>query len=129
MNASTITQTDTGALVWSPDGTKLAYITSRGLQAYIMDAPHTEDEQHIMLSSLAFTEIIWSPSGDYLLAQSEHGPWLVYQFGATSARRVHTIFATSVEWTDDHQLVYVPVTGGLVIVNLGNEATEIKLAG
>jgi WD40 repeat protein len=129
MSTSTITHTDTGTLVWSPDGTKLAYITSRGLQAYIMDDPSSDDEQHVMLSSAAFTEVNWSPTGDYLLAQSEKGPWLLFQFSQSYAQQIHAICATSFEWTDDHQLVYVPVSGGLVIVNLGNQPTEIKLAG
>jgi len=126
---TTVTHSDSGTLVWSPDGTRLAYATTDGLQAYINGPRPTDDETHLRLSDETFYHVAWSPDGRYLCATRADGRLFIYRFRGQNARLVHELDATTVEWLEADQLIYVPEGGGLVMVYLGQRTTEIKLAG
>lgn len=122
------TLSDTGSLVWSPARDKMAYITSRGLQVYISDL-HSDDEKYITLSTQNFSELSWSAEGNYLTGRAEGNMWYVFYFEGTNPQRVFNVKATSLDWFDDEQVVYVPEAGGLVLVDLRNTHHPIRLAG
>lgn len=127
---ATTTHSDSATLIWSPQHDKLAYVTCNGLQVYVMDQ-HTDEERHFVLSDEVFATLDWSPDGRYLTVQSTDGGWTIYSFKGTQAQTAYMTRATSLEWVDTHQLIYVPEPGGLVLVYLGGErqAQEVILAG
>jgi WD40 repeat protein len=125
---ATTTHSDSGSLVWSPDHNKMAYITVRGLQAYVSDS-QTDREQYITLSSQSFTELSWSPTSEYLSARCADGNWYVFRFDETRVWRVFRAEASSLEWLDDHQVLYVPNDGGLMLLDLRDIPHPVKLAG
>jgi Tol biopolymer transport system component len=126
-----ITQSDTGKLHWSPDRTKLAYITSQLLQAYIVETGRNRnhEERYVRLATGDFDQLCWSPDGNHLCATTTDGALQVFRFTANHARCVYTTTATSLEWLDAQQLLYIPTDGGLVMLDLGGKPVEVKLAG
>lgn len=124
-----ITQSDTGKLFWSPDRAKLAYITPQALQAFIMEAGRNGEERHIWLAAGDFAQLSWGPDGNHLCALATDDTLLVFRFTAGSAWCVHTTTASSLEWLDARQLLYIPADGGLVMLDLGGKPVEVKLAG
>ncbi len=124
-----ITQSDTGKLLWSPDRAKLAYITPQGLQVYIMGAGRNTEERYMRLAKGDFEQLFWSPDGSHLCASGVDGTLMVFRFTSGNAWCVYTTTASSLEWLDARQLLYVPNDGGLVMLDLGGKPVEVKLAG
>jgi len=125
---ATITHSDSQTLIWSPNRDKMAYITAQGLQVYISDGHHDEEE-YMLLSSQSFVELNWSPEGKYLAARSAGGWWHVFRFDQMGVWRVFRAEASSMEWLDDHQVLYVPENGGLMLLDMRDIPHPIKLAG
>jgi Tol biopolymer transport system component len=123
-----ITQNDDGQVVWSPDGSKLAYITKLGLQAYVIDTT-ANDERHLWISSEPYEQMQWSPTGRYLVAQQPDGGWRIFSVGQRHAHELYHVLGSSLEWLSADTLVYVPDGGGLMLVHVGMPCREIPLAG
>jgi hypothetical protein len=125
-----ITQSDTGQVVWSPDRTKLAYITAQGLQAYVMDAGRsTNEERYVRLAEGTFERLSWSLDGSHLCASAVDGTLMIFRFLHGDVQPIYMTTASSLEWMDAHQLLYVPTDGGLVMLDLGGEPVEFRLTG
>jgi WD40 repeat protein len=124
-----ITQSDSGQFLWSPDRAKLAYITPEGVQAYVMDGGHTNGERYVQVVTGQFNKLHWSPDGSHLCASAPDGTLLVFRFQQGKADLVHEASASSLEWIDSRQLLYVPTDGGLVMLDLEATPIEFRLAG
>ncbi len=125
---ATSTNSDTGSLVWSPARDKMAYATARGLQVYLSDNT-SDDEQFISLSTIPYSDLTWSPDGKYLAGHEHEGDWVVFRFDGLRARVVYRVDASSMNWFDNEQVLYVPHEGGLILVDLRDTLHSIWLAG
>lgn len=122
------TQSDTGSLVWSPQRDKMAYATSKGLQVYLSD-PNSDEERYVTLSTQAFGDLSWSDDGRYLAGRNDQGVWHIYRFDGMRVHNVYRVFASTLDWLGNDQIVYVPDAGGLMLVDLRDTLNEIRLAG
>lgn len=127
---ATTTHSDSATFIWSPQHDKLAYVTSAGLQVYVMDA-RTDSEHHHTLSTAVFAELVWSPDGTYLTARQPNGRWSIYGFELGAVHCLYSAKATSLDWIDTDQVLYIPDAGGLVLVYLDglHPPHAIPLAG
>lgn len=75
---------------WSPDGTRLAFFSTRSngwLEIFVMDANGSNVMQltHSFGTNTAYSAgVVWSPDGRYLLA-TRGSPWLVQQYPRATA--------------------------------------------
>lgn len=125
---ATATHSDTGSLVWSPARDKMAYATASGLQVYISDQ-HSDDEQFITLSNIPVCELTWSPDGKHLAGHEHEGDWVVFRVNGNQSEIVYRVDASSLDWFDNEQVLYVPHQGGLVLIDLRDKLHGLWLAG
>ena len=125
---ATATHSDTGSLVWSPARDKMAYATASGLQVYISNK-NTSDEQFVTLSNIPVCELVWSPDGNYLAGHEHEGDWVIFRVNSTQSELVYRVDASSLDWFDNDQVLYVPHAGGLVLVDLRATLNGLWLAG
>ena len=122
------THSDSGSLLWSPARDKMAYVTAHGLQVYLSD-PNTSSETHLLLSDEPFSELSWSADSCYLAGRDPDGIWQIWRCDGSRAQLVYRVAASSLDWFGEHQVVYVPDAGGLVLVDLRDTSHERPLLG
>lgn len=114
-------------LVWSSTGDYLAYIQN-GLHVYVMGS-ELEPCEHVFLSRGDFSDLSWSPNGRLLTARQTDGQWRIYRMSGLRVRLIFEVYASSLEWLDNHRILYVPDEGGLVLVDLSANNNKVVLAG
>ncbi|MEO0561268.1 MAG: hypothetical protein AAF125_04095 [Chloroflexota bacterium] len=124
----TITQSDTSQVVWSPDRKRLAYITADSLRAYTVQNNEI-DEQYHTLATGSYINVKWSPNGRYLMALREDNALTVFAFGRTRFKALFEASASTGEWLEDDELLFVPTDGGLMIAYMGPKPQAFHLAG
>lgn len=109
-------------LVWSPDGSAIAYTMDYGIRAHFLGDGFTD---------IAITPILdlkWSPDSRYLLARAEQNIWWVYRREGTQLILNSAIPSSfGAEWVGGPLLMLAPDTGGLFIMDVTNN-TQSQLA-
>lgn len=112
-------------LSWSPDDRQIAYVTLAGVRVYFRDEVITVD---IPVNQVQHIE--WSPSGEFLLAQTIENIWWVYRKTDTALNLSSVIPSSNgVSWQSDAMLIFAPAEGGLLTMDLNaNNAQSTILA-
>jgi TolB protein len=102
--------------VWSPDGSKIAYLTDNAL--YSMNSVDGTNKQKLATDVL--TPAVWSPSGKYILFTGNFS--LLYRINADGSNKVNLLapetFASYVpSWSPDEKQIAFVVMGDLYLVN------------
>lgn len=109
-------------LIWSADGTVVAYATLSGVRVYFRPGNFFD----IAVGDIQ--NLDWSPTGQYLLAESKDHIWWVYQKDGTTMNLVSVVPPSNgVTWLNETTLMFAPVEGGLLAMNLadGNAQTTL----
>jgi hypothetical protein len=107
-------------LSWSPDASRVAYVTSTGFQVYIPGAadnlqPLVFDAQ---LPDPSIVDLSWSVDGRWLVAWLASGLSSLCDTGdLTSLRCVDLGGLNSYVWLADGRLAFAPVEGGLALLD------------
>ena len=109
-------------LAWSPDDTAIAYVTLNGVRVMfrgsdIIDIP-VDQAQHIE----------WSPSGEFLLAETVEHIWWVYRRVETEMLLASVVPSSQgIAWFNDTILIFAPAEGGLLTMNLNENNAQTTL--
>ncbi len=109
-------------ITWSPDGSAVAYTTLTGLRVYFTTGQFFDIEISPLL------HLTWSPNGTYLAGEAEGNIWWIYRRAGTELILTSAIpFSYGIDWLNDSQLVLMPDTGGMFIMDLasGNAQTPL----
>lgn len=110
-------------LVWSPAGDALAYTTETGGQVYFL-----RDAQTVTIDAPDLINLVWSPDGGYLAAEAQDENWWVFRReGAQMQIAAALPSATDAVWLSSVELLYTPVDGGLIALNLTAQNQETLL--
>jgi Tol biopolymer transport system component len=110
-------------LVWSPAGDALAYTTENGGQVYFV-----RDDQTVTIDAPDLMNLVWSPDGVYLAAEAQDEAWWVFRReGAQMQIAAALPSATDAAWLSPIELLYTPVEGGLIALNLDAQNQETLL--
>lgn len=110
-------------IAWSPDGSALAYTTEYGGRVHFF-----ADNVFADLTTPDLVHLAWSPDGNFLAAEASENVWWIFQrTGSSINLRAAIPGANGADWLSDNQLLYAPIEGGLVILDLsgGNQQIEI----
>jgi hypothetical protein len=117
-------------LIWTDDGTALAYTTLYGARVYFPATQQFSDVPQANVISL-----IWSPDINYLVVEAQNPDpnarssfWWIYRRDNTTFTLVSAITSSvGVSWLDNARLIFAPETGGLYAMDMsaGNAQTEL----
>lgn len=112
-------------MAWSPAGDALVYATPYGARVYF------DTDSGVVFVDIATTQLInliWSPDGSYLAAESENNIWWIFRREGTQMT-LHSAIASSIgiTWTSGSQLVFAPESGGLIAMDLANANAQTAL--
>lgn len=110
-------------IAWSNDSSVLAYTTEYGGRVHFF-----ADNTFADLTTPDLMNLIWSPNGTFLATEAQENVWWIYQRdGSTINLRAAISGANGADWINDTQLLYAPLEGGMVILDLsiGNQQIEI----
>lgn len=110
-------------IAWSPDSSVLAYTTEYGGRIHFFG-----DNSFIDLTTPDLLNLLWSPDGTFLAAEAQDNVWWIYQRDGTAiSLRAAISGANGADWLSDMQLLYAPLEGGIVILDLslGNQQLEV----
>jgi hypothetical protein len=103
-------------IAWSPTGDALAYTTLDGLRVYLETGGIPA---FATLNEGLFQNLIWSPGGTFLAAETpEHTWWIYARDGGTIALRGVIPASVGAAWVSDSEIVFAPPEGGLRLMNL-----------
>lgn len=122
---------DLPTVVWSPDGTAIAYTTEQGLRVYFRQSLPTPVVINVndSVERLGFQQVRWSPDGSYLAATNDTNIWQIYSVAdAQVSLAAVTPEASDLVWLTANDVVFAPVEGGLTQMNLAsaNRQTPIQ---
>ncbi|MCU0497040.1 MAG: hypothetical protein MUF87_06775 [Anaerolineae bacterium] len=104
-------------LVWSPDGSAIAYTMDYGIRAHFLSGGFTD------IPITPILDLKWSPDGRYLLARAEQNIWWVYRREGTQLILNSAIPSSfGAEWVGGPLLMLAPETGGLFLMDVTNNA-------
>ena len=113
-------------MAWSPQGDMLVYTTTYGLRAINPASGRAFDVNINPLLHLS-----WSPTGDYLAAESEGDIWWIYRRQGDSLALAAVVPSSrGLGWVDGERLIFAPVEGGLLLMDLAaaNQQTSLRPA-
>lgn len=110
-------------LVWSPNDLYVAYVTLNGVRVYFRDSSVMTD---IPVNQVRHIE--WSPSGEFLLAETVENIWWIYRRVGTQMN-LASVIPTShgIEWLSDTVLIFAPVEGGLLTMDLNDNNAQTTI--
>jgi hypothetical protein len=110
------------SLAWSPDDSALAYVTLSGVRIYFRDRSITD----IPVNQVQHLE--WSPSGDFLLAETAENIWWIYRRVGTNLPLSSVIPSSrGITWLTDSVLIFAPADGGLLTMDLNNNNAQTTI--
>lgn len=110
-------------MAWSPRSDALAYTTSDGARVHFFLS-----ESFSKIEDPNLFNLVWSPDGRFLAAETDDGVWWIYQMRDGQAALTSAIPDTvGLTWVNPTQLLFAPFAGGLVLMDLanGNQQTPI----
>jgi WD40 repeat protein len=119
--ALAVTQPDT--LSWSPDGRYLAYIAAvdgRSSDLYVYDT-RKDQTRRITHGSYECAMPFWSPDGQFILIEQ------VLRFTTNSQWVTHSVWAISIDRTNDLRKLYVPPADSIGEIVLGWKSPDVML--
>jgi len=107
-------------LAWSPDDLYIAYVTLAGVRVYFRDSNVMTD---IPVDQVKHIE--WSPSGEFLLAETVENIWWIYRRVGTEMNLASVVpTSRGIAWVSDAVLIFAPAEGGLFTMDLNNSNTQ-----
>lgn len=121
-------------IAWSPDGDALAVTTDYGARVYFSTLVTVPDAlagiafNEVDLREGAFVQVLWSPDGGFLAAEASENVWWIYRREG-SALVLHSAIIAAVDaaFVNSSEIVFVPTTGGLTLMNLAQANTQTIL--
>ncbi|MDZ4770126.1 MAG: hypothetical protein SGJ24_13435 [Chloroflexota bacterium] len=115
------------SLAWAPGGDAIAYTTTYGARIFFAGVGAFSD-----LREALFKQVIWSPGGRFLAAESEsegQSVWWVYRRENTALTLTSIIAdgAGAITWLSDSEIVFAPVIGGLRLMQLDQANAQVTL--
>lgn len=110
-------------IAWASDSSAIAYTTEYGGRVHFFRENVFAD-----LTTPNLTNLLWSSDGRFLAAETDENIWWVFQRnGATMELRAAIPGANGADWFSNNQLLYAPLEGGIVVLDLsaGNQQIEI----
>lgn len=110
-------------MAWTPQGDALAYTTLNGLRVYFNSGVFAD------IQNAPFLDLSWSSDGHYLAAGAENHIWWIYRREGTQLVLTSAITSSvGLAWISPTELVFAPIDGGLIIMNLakGNAQTALE---
>ncbi|MCZ7544705.1 MAG: hypothetical protein M5R40_14815 [Anaerolineae bacterium] len=100
----------------------IAYATGAGVRVYLPDA----EPPVTAADGGPFVNLVWSPRGRYLAAQTAAGAWTLYALEGGALRLAGTLeVGSDLAWTADERLIVAPARGGLNLAALGGEVRPL----
>lgn len=114
----------TGATIaWTPQADAIAYTTPDGARIY-----YTGIGAFATITQPNLVNLTWSPDGVYLLAEATFDIWWIYKReGSQLALRAAIPGAYGATWISPSELVFAPIEGGLVSMDLNNANRQTPL--
>lgn len=114
----------TGAtMVWTPQSDAIAYTTPDGARIY-----YTNIGAFATITQPNLLNLSWSPDGQYLLAEATFDIWWIYKRdGSQLVLRAAIPGAYGATWVSASELVFAPIEGGLVSMDLNNANRQSTL--
>lgn len=109
-------------LVWSPDDRVIAYVTLNGVRVYFRDGGITD------IPVADVQQVAWSPSGEFLLAETSENIWWIYRLVGEELPLSSVIPSSQgVTWLSDSILIFAPPEGGLFTMDLNDNNAQTTL--
>jgi hypothetical protein len=119
-------------IAWSPASDALVVTRSSGARVYfstdagVLTAAATTTS--VDLAEGTFLQFIWSPDGRYLAGEAEDNIWWIYRHDGQNIQLTSAIpSATDIAWVNNSELVFTPVDGGLILMNLDKANAQTVL--
>lgn len=109
-------------LAWSPDDSAIAYVTLNGVRVYfreggIVDIPVNQ-----------VRHLAWSPTGEFLVAETDENIWWVYRRVGTEMPLASVIPSSQgIAWFTDAVLMFAPNEGGLFTMDLNDNNAQTTI--
>lgn len=110
-------------MAWSNASDALAYTTEYGGRVHFFREGVFAD-----MTTPDLRNLVWSPNGTYLAAEAGGDVWWIYRRDGTVMNLAAAIpGAKGADWLSDNELVFAPLDGGLVLLDLANNNTQTPL--
>ncbi len=111
-------------VAWSPDATKLAYITADGFQVLIPGAGQSFEPLIYAVPEQLLTSLSWSADSQWLLAWRADGSSALYNT-APLVKWVDLGRINDYTWLADGRLAFAPQEGGLALLTPGDVQSRV----
>jgi len=110
-------------LAWSPDDLYVAYVTLAGVRVYF--------REQVVITDIPMEQVkhvAWSPSGEFLLAETVENIWWVYRRVGTEMNLASVIPSSrGIAWVSNSVLMFAPAEGGLLTMDLNNNNAQTEI--
>lgn len=109
-------------LAWSPDDAMIAYVTLDGIRVYFRDGGVTDIAVNLV------QHLTWSPSGEFLVAETQENIWWVYRRVGTEMLLTSVVPSSQgITWLSNSALVFAPIEGGLFAMDLNDNNAQTTI--
>lgn len=107
-------------MAWSPDASKLAYMSATGFEVYIPGAGSEFGPLVYPITEQPINELAWSHTGQWLLVWRQDGTASIYESKPDVTLWVDIGTINGYTWLRDGRLAFAPVDGGLALLDPSN---------
>jgi Tol biopolymer transport system component len=103
-------------IAWSPDGSKLAYVTDRGFQVYIPGAGEDFSPLIFDVGERSPVHLSWSEDSRWLLMRRSDTTMALYDSAEALSLWLELGAIRGSAWLRDNRLAFAPQEGGLALI-------------